>query len=131
MDIVDIPLLDIGDVDDRNLGKEAVLRHSLVFAGRLLSHLSSPYYLCELFNEISKQYDYKLTFYSQGDCEKLVKGYSVATKGKIEYNGFVPHDELIEIYKKTDILVSIGSKRPDMLPSKIFEYMAMGEKFCI
>ena len=100
----------------------------IVYAGRLLSHLSSPEYLLQVIKDLPAQLDCCLYFYSNGDCQDLVLSYVQGCEDRIEYSGLVSHDELLLVYEKADILVSIGSKRPDMLPSKIFEYMTMGKK---
>ncbi len=130
MYIADIPLMEESIIKESIKKKVPTSQNSVsaVYAGRLLSHLSSPKYLCEVFTKLSTRNDIKLEFYSSGDCQSLVDGYNKRTNGKIVYKGIISHEKLLEIYEKTDILVSIGSRRPDMLPSKIFEYMSTGKK---
>lgn len=131
MFIVDVPLMDtrnrkaFSNYDKTNKNKS---KTTIVYAGRLLSHLSSPEYLLNVFKNLPIQLDCYLYFYSSGDCKNLVQSFAKECEDRIKYRGLVSHDELYSVYDTADILVSIGSKRPDMLPSKIFEYMTMGKK---
>lgn len=128
MYISDIPLLDTaflrsGWSVEKETGESE--KSILVYAGRMLSHLSSPDYLCRLISYAAQKKSIQILFYSSGDCREQIEKLD----GEIfSYKGLVKHDELMCIYGNADILVSIGSKRADMLPSKIFEYMSTGKK---
>jgi glycosyltransferase involved in cell wall biosynthesis len=131
MFIADVPLMDTRQKKassriERTSGKNG--KTTIVYAGRLLSHLSSPEYLLKVIKNLPVQLDCCLYFYSNGDCKNLVQSFAKDCEDRIKYTGLVSHEELLSVYDKADILVSIGSKRPDMLPSKIFEYMTMGKK---
>ncbi len=98
----------------------------LVYAGRLLTHLSSPTYLCDVLEEVYKKKDVKMIFFSSGDCERSIR---LRDNNLFQYNDFIPNDELKREYDKADILVSIGSKEStDGMPSKIFEYINTRKK---
>ncbi len=127
MYISDIPLFDADLYEHNKRDKEKIKksRVKLVYAGRLLSHLSSPDYLCRLVSITARKRPIQMIFYSSGDCRERI--------GKLDreiflYEGMVNHEELMCAYEESDILVSIGSKRAEMLPSKIFEYMSTGKK---
>lgn len=122
----DVPLFDLKHYEV--IPKKNNEKIKMIYAGRLLEHLSSPQYLCELLYKLSKKIDYSMDFYSSGDCEKIIEKYQNITFGKIKRCGLIDHNELLERYKKADILISIGSKKADLTPSKIFEYMSMGKK---
>ena len=122
----DVPLFDLKHYEV--IPKKNNEKIRMIYAGRLLEHLSSPQYLCELLYKLSKKIDYSMDFYSSGDCEKIIEKYQNITSGKIKRCGLIDHNELLERYKKADILISIGSKKADLTPSKIFEYMSMGKK---
>lgn len=131
MFIADIPLMDLkhkNTISNAARSKGEDNRTIIVYAGRLLSHLSSPEYLLKVMKDLPEESNCSLHFYSNGDCQNLVQSYANDSNNRIKYSGLVSHDELISIYQNADILVSIGSKRPDMLPSKIFEYMTIGKK---
>lgn len=133
MYITDVPLFIPHMLNTKNQGSNVIDIDAdihIVYAGRLLSHLSSPDYLCKLLECVNKQKNnhFYVHFYSNGDCQSIIEKYSEKTYGRIIYEGLVPHCELENIYREADALVSIGSKRPDMLPSKIFEYMSTGKR---
>lgn len=127
MFISDIPLLDNQMLNNKSFIKPTLPQSVciLIYAGRLLSHLSSPDYLCKLLELIAQDITLKMYFYSSGDCEEIIKKLN---SNIFIYAGLVNHEKLLELYANSDILVSIGSKRADMLPSKIFEYMSTGKK---
>lgn len=56
--------------------------------------------------------------------EELQKQY--AGDARIQFHDYVPHEELVEIYKKADILVSV--KNSDLISAKIFEYMSFNKR---
>jgi glycosyltransferase involved in cell wall biosynthesis len=97
------------------------------YAGRVLSSISNPAGLLMLFEKLCVNNNIKLHFFSSGDCEHIIAVYERKTDGKIIREGLVPHEEIPDILKSSDILVSIGNSRSDKITSKIFEYISSGK----
>lgn len=119
----DIPLM----IPINNLkGKQISTNIQWVYAGSL----DVPHYqtddLIKIFSIVSKNSNHKLSFYARGAQADKLKLYEKKTEGKIQVPGYVSHDELMEIYSKADVLVSI--KYSDQISAKIFEYMSYGKK---
>lgn len=52
-------------------------------------------------------------------CERA----QMATGGRVQLRGYLPHDELAQVLSRADVLVS--TKRSDRMSGKIFEYMGL------
>ena len=64
-------------------------------------------------------------FYSSGAEAESLKVHPLCKAGKIAVHGYVDHDELMRIYDRADVLLSI--KTSDQISAKIFEYMTYGK----
>jgi len=123
MRLIDIPLYVPGSIMVKSDYFDAGFVH-MVYAGALTA-LRNPEYLCQMLQPQKKCI---LHFYTRGGYEKLLESYNKKTNGAIICHGYVGHDELQKIYHGADILVSIGNRESEFLPSKIFAYMATGKK---
>lgn len=126
---VDIPLFEPKEFKDGGIAD--LFDHEnthFVYTGRILSHLTSPEYLCELFLKLSENQDYKLHFFSSGDCETVLMQYQKQSNEKIIREGFVERNIAMKAVFDADILVSIGCAESMKVPSKIFDYMSAGKK---
>jgi hypothetical protein len=99
--------------------------HRLVYTGNLDRQMRSPEYACEIFNRINN-YKFKVDFYSAGNCEEILREYSLKSD-KIFRHGFVAQQESILAIDEATILLNIGNKDTDMVPSKLFLYMSTGK----
>ena len=125
MAYVDIPLLTKSNRVNKNNRDEEDYT-TIVYSGSLNSYYRDPTYACEVFKKINDN-SYRIKFYSRGDCEHRLSEYQEITNGMITRNGYIPHEELLIKLNSASILLSIGNKKSDMLPSKIFEYMSLGK----
>lgn len=92
--------------------------------------MRTPDYVCDILININKKFQGKknvINFYSRG-CEDIIIKYKNNSKDTVFTNGYVEHKILKQAMEKSGILVSIGNKNSDMVPSKIFEYMSTGKK---
>jgi glycosyltransferase involved in cell wall biosynthesis len=97
------------------------------YAGRVLSEISNPAGLLMLFEKLCIKHNYKLHFFSSGDCEHIISEYERKTDRKIMREGLVPHEKIKDILQSSDVLVSIGNSRSEKITSKIFEYISTGK----
>jgi hypothetical protein len=127
MEIVDFPLLkkpksipmSLNDTAENNV-------INFVYTGSLQSSFRSPRYVCDVFASINLK-KYTVSFYSRGDSEQLLQQYERCTNGIILRKGFIERQKSLQIINNAQVLISIGNKNTDMVPSKTFEYMATGK----
>lgn len=127
MEIVDFPLLIepksiVASIDDAT--EKGVVK--FVYTGSLQSNFRSPKYVCDIFALINSN-KYIVDFYSRGDSEQLLQKYEDSTHGIIRKKGFFERKKSLQVTSNAHMLISIGNKNTDMVPSKIFEYMATGK----
>lgn len=128
MKIVDIPLFNSFNLDVKQdcnfFSKDST---HLLYAGSLDIEGRNPKYLCDAFIEISNRCNVKLHFYSRGNCENMIIKYQKRSQYRIVRHGYVDRDVLLKAISSADILISIGNKESEMIPSKIFEYIYTGK----
>lgn len=95
-----------------------------VYAGRFYKDIRNPQHMLKVFYEI-KDPKIKLHLFSVG-CEDIVNYYSKLNSNIIHHE-FVPHSKMSEVFRDSDILISISNNLSEFLPSKIFEYIATGK----
>jgi thiamine pyrophosphate-dependent acetolactate synthase large subunit-like protein len=54
----------------------------------------------------------------------IIEKFSGETQGRIHHGGMVSFLQGQEILQNSDVLISIGNRDSDMVPSKTFEYMS-------
>ena len=129
MEVVDIPLL--RPLDNRANKPASPFEEGYlhwVYAGAIDIQYRNPKYLCQLFEAININQQYKMHFYSRGDCEDIIMDFQKRTNGHLIRHGYVGIEESVNAVSNADILISIGNSNSDMIPSKIFEYMSTGKK---
>lgn len=125
MFLVDIPLFNRITIHTKASYFDKSKVH-FVYSGSLAEAYRNPQYLCQLFTEINKNERYCLHFYSKG-CENFLEQLNEKENG-IMLHGYVSREEALGSMLDADVLVSIGNRVSDMIPSKIFEYMSAGRK---
>lgn len=94
----------------------------LIYSGVLDSVYRSPEYLLKLLCAANNTVPLSIDFYSRGNCEELIKLCPVANA-----KGYVPNADLQRELKRADIMVNIGNKFSEMLPSKLLTYFMSGK----
>lgn len=92
-----------------------------VYAGRFYEDIRNPEPMLKAFTKLSDN-RIKLHLFSKG-CEGIVRKYAGLSENLIIHEQ-VPHDEIAEVYRDADILVSVSNAVAEFLPSKTFEYIA-------
>lgn len=116
---VDIPLF----LEDRYISRNCSRR--IVYTGMLSVERRNPDYACSILKNVYPMYS--IEFYGRGDCDYILEKYSAENGGNVINKGFVSHAEALKAIEDAEILLSIGNKDSDMIPSKIFEYISTGK----
>lgn len=98
----------------------------MVYAGAFYPVLRNPFPMIEILKELSKYLRIKVYIYTGNgmidDIRKSVSDYEM-----IHVNEYVTQDILREAYLKADVLLDLGNKESDYLPSKTLQYMGTGK----
>lgn len=116
-----IPEQEIIEDESKSLEEDHI---DCVFAGSLYKELRNPEVMLDIFSRMTDK-RIKLHLYCTG-CDDLVMKYS-SNCNSIIAHGRVTYEEIQRVYQKADVLVNIGNANSDFIPSKTFEYIAIGK----
>jgi glycosyltransferase involved in cell wall biosynthesis len=100
---------------------------NIVFSGILSLPDRDPEYIIKCFNLTSRAKDINLIFLCTGEGKTKLNKLESIFSGSIINTNYVVRDELNSIYNNSDVLLNFGGRNPNMVPSKIFEYMSYGK----
>lgn len=92
-----------------------------VFTGNIYGNFRDPRYTLRLFDSVGSQ----ITFEMVGAVKPEVK--NELALHKVLYHGPMPLEETKAQLVSSDILVNIGNKMLNQVPSKLFEYISYGK----
>jgi len=98
---------------------------NIVFSGLLSPIYRDALPIIKLLNQCDDAERINMVFFSKGEKEQIEQ----ATKnfrGSIVYHDYIPLPELHTMYRHADYLLNVSHINPNMVPSKIFEYMSYG-----
>ena len=103
---------------------------NIVYVGKFYRDTRNPKYLFSLVDALGKR-GMHLTIaggyqYAQLP-EDMIEKYFTNTHPYITYHGELPAEKADELLREADILVHQGNKVPDMMPSKILDYISSGK----
>lgn len=126
MEFLDIPMLT--NIEKRPENKNSTIEEiQIVYVGSIPCHIRNPKYTLEILKrlQIGKC---KIRIIGKSTCPDLIKKYQLESKvNLILIEDFMPHGDVIQVLENSDILLNIGNNIPNMVPSKIFEYMSFGK----
>lgn len=111
--------------DNINKNDDGIIR--ILYSGRL-NYRYGIKTLLDAFEEITRS-DIRLVICGSGEMEEEIRQAAIKDS-RIEFRGYVTHDEILKIQKSSDILVNPrtndGEYTKYSFPSKTMEYMASG-----
>ncbi len=96
-----------------------------VFVGNIYNDIRNPKYLIKIFEKINND-NILIHFVGGGDSEKL-KDSTINSQAKMIFHGIVDNNTAINSMLSADILINIGNKISNQMPSKIFDYISTGK----
>lgn len=122
-DFLDVPaLVPPNSVASEHSNEEIVF----CFVGTIGEGIRTPHALLKVLSNIL---DIKIRFLIAGKnfCEDL-SGFLTGVPGiTLELLGEIPYDSAQELLCKANFLINLGNVNPNLVPSKIFEYMSYGK----
>lgn len=97
----------------------------VTYAGNFYSEIREPDKVLEILSCLPKGYSIHL--YGNG-CRKIIKEKSnLFVNSVLVDNGVVSHEQCDEAIRNSNILINIGNRVTNQLPSKVFEYISYGK----
>lgn len=119
---LDLPRLSI---QHNNFSKKSSSKKiNFVFSGSMGER--NPYPLFKVISN-SAYNNIEFVFFTSKIYHDRIQKYAEETNVKITVNSYIPHDELLSVLQKADVLVSFGTTSNTAVPSKIFEYISLGK----
>ena len=123
MNFLDIPmLLSRSKNKSLNSNKPSSLC-KMLFVGSISPKIRNPKTLIDALLKVESQ-NFVCEFVGNIDCIDDFSDLKVHMGERLIFTGFMDHDKLEEKIAESDILLNIGNLIPNMVPSKIFEYMS-------
>lgn len=125
---LDIPTLLIPEpeVQTEYLGLLRDNAINIVYSGVLATKQRNPLPIIRLLNQCRDVESINLVFFSKG-AEAALTAAIKEFKGTIIRHDYIPIRELHTIYRHADYLLNISHTNPNMVPSKLFEYISYGK----
>lgn len=121
--VANFPMLNTHSLKKQKLEEmEQSISIRCVYLGSLSQSYRNPQIACEVISKI--QYA-KLQLYGKIDNSlKVIEKLTEITDGRIQHCGMVSFLDGQSYLQNADVLISIGNRDSDMVPSKTFEYMS-------
>ena len=116
--VSDLPLL-----LKRNISTDFCKKNQMIYTGSLDLKYRSPIDALKILVEAYKSVDFKIAFYSKGNCEGVLNDYSKHHKW-ITVNGYISNNLLTQKIEEAEYLVSVGNSYSNSVPSKLIDYIS-------
>ena len=95
---------------------------NFVYAGFLNGETYSPKPILDFFRLNKDKDNWRLHFYSRGNCEEMLNEAALKDR-RIIVHGYVNKEELNQALRESDVFLSVSYDfKPNSIPSKVFEY---------
>jgi glycosyltransferase involved in cell wall biosynthesis len=121
---VDLPCLHPIDLKTTRSTHRKAENIELAYAGKFYKDIRNPEKMLDVLNTLNDE-KVALKVYGPG-CDYL-KSNSLLKNKSIMLCGQLPSDKVFESLGNADFLVNLGNTTPNQIPSKVFEYIAMGK----
>ena len=99
---------------------------TIVFVGTMGQGIRTPYALLKVLSYI-KNVSIRFVVAGRSTCENLLESLAPNCSVKLDILGELPYQRAQDILNDADFLVNLGNVNPNLVPSKIFEYMSCGK----
>lgn len=97
---------------------------NIVYSGILNLPDRDPSRFLDLLSRSSYAKRINLIFFCTGSGRSTVEEFSHTFLGNVMISSYIPVDTLKSVYQSADVLLNIGGPNPNMVPSKVYDYMS-------
>lgn len=101
-------------------------RIKLLFVGSIAKKIRNPDSLISALLQVNNL-EIECEFIGNIDCVEKFDELKNKYKDRLKITSYIQHDALQQIMLQADAFINIGNSFPNMVPSKIFEYMSYGK----
>lgn len=98
---------------------------TFVYVGSLSPAVRSPEFFLRVFSSVNYK-DWRLFFIGDNNCSVLNE--YAEKDNRITVLGRCTYEEAMKYEEQATVLINLGNKNPNLTPSKVFEYMALGKR---
>lgn len=121
---LDIPALRFVNEKDNVNSQEKI---TIVYAGAFYKKLRNPIKIINALKIVCSKHPVKVLLYINNIMQDEIRRITESQRESFYISGYIPEKELNEILMSSSILLSVGNKDSDFLPSKIFTYFGMNK----
>ena len=115
-----IPMLNFNSYTESKINNTKL---KIIYAGSFYKKIRNPKYMLEVLNSVAELIDCEIHIY--GPTKETISQYNQNKFKRIISHGKVPKVEIETALLQSDILVNIGNKVSNQLPSKVLEYISL------
>lgn len=124
--VLDIPMLSKVSSSESETKNRSDSKIKLLFVGSIAKKIRNPDSLIAALLKVNRS-DLYCEFIGNIDCLEAFNELKKSYKSRLQISGFISHDALQNTMAQADVFINIGNSFPNMVPSKIFEYMSYGK----
>lgn len=100
---------------------------NIIYTGILSLPDRDPEYIIQALTHTSFASNIHLLFICIGDGRQKLEMLKRQCPCEITISGYIDKEELVSVYYGADVLLNLGGPNPNMVPSKVFEYLSYGK----
>lgn len=121
---IGIPLMKIYNESNAKVDQKTC---SAVYIGSFYKRIREPDYMLEILAKVSNAIEGFQMHIIGPSPDSIPFEYMEKYRGKLFIHGRVSQEKVLEALSKADIMINIGNRVNNQLPSKILEYIGMGK----
>lgn len=121
LDVLNVPLFDFNNIVEDNVVRNNHQKEIWTYTGTIARKIYNPTKLLSWFSKYAENHNAELHLYGSTNIEDfLLENCDDKT---FFYHGLVPHSNISDILKESDVLIYFTSENLDSVSGKFFEYL--------
>lgn len=121
---LDIPLFVPKQTESPQKNTNKTTNKTIAYVGTISKGVRTPYHFLSVINHIDLNVSIHIA--GKNDCNDMNEYITSPYLQLFEY-GMISHNDAEKLIVNSDFLLNLGNINPNLVPSKIFEYMSVGK----